>query len=387
MAYLGTCMTWSDAALVGCYSARAYLTGCVICRGKLFGFTAVPSPKGDEVEVVEPQLLPTRGPPTSGGDLRATWLGHACQYVEFPSGLRVLFDPVLDTYCAPLPHPWMRRYSAPAVTPDAVGRVLPFVDAVCISHNHYDHLSQPTVCALRDAFPQAHFFVGLGLRQWMIDTAGMSADRVTEMDWWEDADITLTPRTTEKDGAATAPITARFSCLPAQHNSSRTGRDRDTTLWCSWGVASGAGAARRSLWFAGDTGYRAVPRQAASGITTSAPDDHLPSAFPDGQLPPHNPDFVRVGALRGPFDLGLLPIGAYAPRHMFSGVHADPFDAVDMFADTRCKRAVAIHWGAWVLTPEEVLEPPKLLREALKRKGLPETGVFDICKVGETVAV
>ena len=99
---------------------------------------------------------------------------------------------------------------------------------------------------------------------------------------------------------------------------------------------------------------------------------------------PRNPQFAQIGTLRGPFDLGLIPIGAYKPRHMTSGHHADPYDAVEIFTDTRCRQAMAIHWGTWVLTEEKVLEPPRLLREALKKKGLPEEGVFDICQIGET---
>jgi N-acyl-phosphatidylethanolamine-hydrolysing phospholipase D len=67
-----------------------------------------------------------------------------------------------------------------------------------------------------------------------------------------------------------------------------------------------------------------------------------------------------------------------------SSVHANPFDSVNIFADTKCKRALGIHWGTWVLTEEDVLEPPRLLKEALKKKGIPEEGVFDVCDIGES---
>lgn len=109
----------------------------------------------------------------------------------------------------------------------------------------------------------------------------------------------------------------------------------------------------------------------------------------DDYAPPHdklptNPQFAQIGKLRGPFDLGLIPIGAYAPRAAFSGVHGNPFDAVEMFRDTRCRRAVGIHWGTFVLTTEELREPPRLLREALRRRGIAEEGVFDVSRIGET---
>lgn len=67
-----------------------------------------------------------------------------------------------------------------------------------------------------------------------------------------------------------------------------------------------------------------------------------------------------------------------------SSMHADPFDSVEIFTDTKCQRAMGIHWGTWVLTEEDVLEPPILLKKAMKKKGLPEVGVFDVCDIGES---
>ncbi len=96
------------------------------------------------------------------------------------------------------------------------------------------------------------------------------------------------------------------------------------------------------------------------------------------------PAFADIGRLRGPFDLGLIPIGAYMPRFVMSPMHADPRDAVEIFKATQCKRALAMHWGTWVLTEEDVLEPPRKLREALKLSGLQEVGVFDVCDIGES---
>jgi len=102
---------------------------------------------------------------------------------------------------------------------------------------------------------------------------------------------------------------------------------------------------------------------------------------------PHCPAFKQIGDLRGPFDLGLVPIGAYEPRWIMSPMHANPFDSVNIFIDTKCKRALGIHWGTWVLTEEDVLEPPRLLKQALKWKNLPATGVFDVCDIGESLEI
>lgn len=64
--------------------------------------------------------------------------------------------------------------------------------------------------------------------------------------------------------------------------------------------------------------------------------------------------------------------------------HANPYDSVNIFIDTKCERAMGIHWGTWVLTEEDVLEPPQVLKKALKWKNLPEEGVFDTCEIGES---
>ncbi|KAG6040264.1 hypothetical protein E4U41_001101 [Claviceps citrina] len=316
------------------------------------------------VPVRTPEFLPGRTS-SRGGRLRATWLGHACYYVEFPSGLRVLFDPVFEDRCSPVGFAGPKRYTRrPCRLQD-----IPVVDAVVISHSHYDHLSHRSVVEMQRHHPGVHFFVGLGLGCWF---RGSGLDNVTELDWWEDADLTVSlsgvvdKLTGERQDDHDPDISARISALPCQHTSARTPWDKDKTLWCSWAVRSGD----KSVWFGGDTGYRAVP----PGLPAAAADNHSSAAH--ASLP-HCPQFSQIGHLRGPFDLGLIPIGAYHPRAAWSAVHADPFDAVDIFVDTGCERAMAIHWGTWPLTMEEILEPPMLLREALRRKGIAEEGVFD----------
>lgn len=308
------------------------------------------------VPVVKPEWLPDR---YASDKIRATWLGHACYYVEYPSGLRILFDPVFEDRCSPFTFMGPKRYTPrPCDIKD-----IPIVDAVVISHSHYDHLSHSSILEVQKHHPEAQFFVGLGLETWFRKSG---LNHVTELDWWEDADLTVTV----KDGDKQRDITARISCLPCQHTSARTLWDKDTTLWCSWAVRS----SEKSVWFGGDTGYRGVPYLPPGTDDYSADLDHLPRC----------PQFKQIGDLRGPFDLGLIPIGAYSPRAAFSPMHANPFDSVEIFKDTQCQRAMGIHWGTWALTVEEVLEPPKMLKEALRRKGIAEEGVFDVCKIGES---
>ena len=335
-------------------------------RRRISGAANNPDTTPPTVPVRKPMFLPSR----STNTLRATWLGHACYFVEFPGGFRVLFDPVFSERCSPFSWLGPKRYTeVPCQIED-----IPTIDAVVISHNHYDHMDHPTIMKIKAKHPNVHFFVPLRNKQWFTKSG---INEATELDWWEERDIKLSP-TQEKpqvsgdDNAMDSPsdsITARISCLPCQHTSARTPFDRGYTLWASWSVESGG----KKVWFGGDTGYRAVPE------LPKDTDDYGPE-----HNYPHCPAFKQIGDLRGPFDLGMIPIGAYDPRWLFSSMHANPYDSVNIFKDTQCRRAMGIHWGTWVLTEEDVLEPPKLLRKALKWKDIPETGVFDVCDIGES---
>ncbi|KAH8900289.1 Metallo-hydrolase/oxidoreductase [Thozetella sp. PMI_491] len=336
----------------------AFAIGMKIFRARRDGKMPTPDmSKASEIPVATPSFSSARGGAENQA-LRATWLGHACYYVEFPGGLRVLFDPVFEDRCSPVQFFGPKRYTPPPCRLSD----LPVVDAVVISHSHYDHLSHPSVLEIQKHHPEAHFFVGLGLERWF-RTSGVK--KVTELDWWQDAELVVEPTK-----GAGAKIAATVSCLPCQHGSGRTPSDKDETLWASWAISSGG----KSVWFGGDTGYRAVPELPA-GVDDYGPEyDDLPRC----------PQFAEIGKLRGPFDLGMIPIGAYQPRFLWSPVHANPFDAVEIFKDTKCKRAMGIHWGTWALTSEEIDEPPKILKEALRKSGIAETGVFDTCSIGES---
>ncbi|PWY92055.1 Metallo-hydrolase/oxidoreductase [Aspergillus heteromorphus CBS 117.55] len=336
-------------------------------RQLITGKIKFPDTTPPTVIVQKPTFLPTRETP----NLRATWLGHACYYVEFPSGLRVLFDPVFEDRCSPLSFMGPKRYTDVPCQIDEI----PTIDAVVISHNHYDHLSHPTVTEISKRHPNCHFFAPLGNKDWF---TSIGIKNVTELDWWDERDLVLSPSqgsgpevegAGEGAGSGPSDITARIGCLPSQHTSNRGIFDRSKTLWASWYIESGG----KKLYFGGDSGYRTVPELPAD-TDDWAPEYNFPTC----------PAFKEIGKYRGPFDLGLIPIGAYQPRWFMSTMHADPHDAVRIFEDTKCKKAMGIHWGTWVLTNEEVLEPPKKLKEALSRHGIPEVGVFDVCQIGES---
>ncbi|KAF1978439.1 Metallo-hydrolase/oxidoreductase [Bimuria novae-zelandiae CBS 107.79] len=325
-----------------------------------------------------PVVTPTFREGREGGKLRATWLGHACYYVEFPSGLRVLFDPVFEDCCAPIKIKSLKRFTpVPCEIED-----LPTVDLVVISHNHYDHLSYPTIKRIQKAFPQVHFFAPLGNRSWFVNS-GVPEANVTELDWWDTRDVKLQSRfqdspkevdtvsVSKSETSTQSDITALVGALPCQHVSARGPFDKCKTLWASWSVESGGA----KVYFAGDTGYRAVPGNTPEGEDGYGPEyAHLPVC----------PAFKQIGEHRGPFDLGLIPIGAYEPRWVMSPMHANPEDSANIFIETKCKKALGMHWGTWVLTEEDVLEPPRKLKEALKQKGIAEEGVFGVTDIGES---
>lgn len=225
------------------------------------------------------------------------WLGHACFLLSF-GGIHVLTDPFLTEYASPVPMATTRRLVPAAVSIDQ----LPPVHVILLSHNHYDHMDAPALIQLAKRFPLAQVVVPLGLREKML-RAGFT--RVHEGDWWDVFDV--------------GGISARL--VPAVHTSRRGLGDTNRTLWCGFAFGDGA----RKVYFAGDTAYGAV--------------------------------FQEIGALCGPFSLGLVPIGAYEPRMLMRSVHCTPEEAVRIGQDIRASHLVGMHWGTIRLTLEPMLEP------------------------------
>lgn len=255
-----------------------------------------------------------------------TWLGHAAALIQI-AGANVLTDPMFGDRASPVAFAGPRRW----VPPGATLAELPEIHGVVLSHNHYDHLDTGSVRALARRFPGANWFVPLGLAR-AARRAGVT--RVAECDWWE--------------ARQCGPLT--MTATPAQHFSSRTPFDRNRTLWCGWTVTS----QRHRIYFAGDTGY--------------------------------HPAFGEIGRRLGPFDLQLLPIGAYEPRWFMRPVHMDPEEAVRAFLDaggSNCGALLPIHWGTFKLTDEPMDEPPRRVRAAWESIGLPPERLW-LLRHGET---
>ncbi len=255
-----------------------------------------------------------------------TWLGHACFLIRL-DGRTLLTDPYLSPYAAPLHGFGPRRYAGTGISIDK----LPKLDAILLSHNHYDHLDAVALRRLARHNDQTCFVVPLGLKRAI---TRLGYDRVHELDW----------------GDRHAEHELSFTALPAVHFSSRTPFDRNRTLWCGYGIRS----ATRSVYFAGDTGWGAV--------------------------------FEPAGQRFGPFDTALLPIGAYEPRPLMQAVHTNPEEAVRIGKAMGARRLVAMHWGTIALTTEPAFEPPQRFLAAANLSGY-GAGQAWVMKIGETRAL
>lgn len=270
-----------------------------------------------------------------------TWLGHVTILLQ-AGGLNILMDPTLAEFAGPY-----GRYGAPRrVPPPLQPRDLPPIDAVLISHNHYDHLCDATIKGLLAAGQRPRFFVPLGLKSWF-DARGIA--QVTELDWWDQ--LTLTPRA---EHAATAD-SVRLHFTPAQHWSRRTPFDTNASLWGGYMLEwVQQGSAPWRFLFPGDTGYSA--------------------------------DFEAIRDRHGPIDFLALPIGAYLPRDFMQNMHVNPADAVQLMLDLEAKQTMGVHWGTFLLTQEALDQPPRDLAIALDQRGLAADSVW-LMRHGETRAI
>lgn len=210
-------------------------------RGPGRNFVPVPANRLGLSEVRKPVF---QHPPHG---LKATWTGHASFLVETTAGrdssrdVRILLDPVWSDRVGPYGVIGPVRFIPPPCTIDE----LPEVDAVCISHDHYDHLDADTLKKLMmKQKGNLRFFCPLGVKSVLLRLGvGIREEHVSEMDWWNGFSVLI-------DGVGSVHLI----CSPAQHCSGRAPWDFDSTLWCSW-IVKAPTSDEKKLFFAGDTGY------------------------------------------------------------------------------------------------------------------------------------
>ncbi len=231
-------------------------------------------------------------PPEAG--LRAVWFGHSTVLVEI-DGVRIMTDPMLSQRASPLQFFGPQRMHAPPVS---LAR-LEGIDAVVISHDHYDHLDMDTVLQL--ARGGSHFYVGLGIGA-HLQSWGVPLTHIHEMDWWDKAEIKG----------------VEIHNTPARHYSGRKRMD-DSTLWSSWMIKS----AGYAVYYSGDTGY--------------------------------GPHFGEIRRRLGAPDLTLMKVGAYG--HSWLDIHMDPESAVQAQRDLGAATLLPVHWATFNLSYHAWVEP------------------------------
>ena len=251
--------------------------------------------------------------------LRATWLGHSTVLLEV-DGARVLTDPVWGERASPSSFAGPKRFQPVPIALSA----LPRLDAVVISHDHYDHLDRATVVALAKRGVPLYTSLGVGMH---LEAWGIAPAQITELDWWETAKVPDTELT----------VTA----APSQHFSGRGVTDRNATLWSSLVVRG----ARHAVFFSGDTGL--------------------------------TPEYAEVRARLGPFDLTLLEVGAFHPS--WGDIHLGPENALAAHALLGGTSLLPVHWGTFNLAIHAWDEPAETLVQLAPARGahlvMPRLGV------------
>lgn len=246
-------------------------------------------------------------PPATG--LRVTWLGHSTSLIEL-DGFRVLTDPIWSERASPLTWIGPRRWYAPPVPLEE----LPKLDAVVISHDHYDHLDYRTLLAMKDW--DTTFIVPLGVGAHLASW-GIPETHIVELDWWERTRV----------GGLEVVLT------PARHASGRTGLDKDATLWAGFALLG----PQHRAYYSGDTGLF--------------------------------PAMKDIGERLGPFDVTLIEVGQY--NRAWPDWHIGPEQAVLAHQWVRGRVLLPVHWGLFALALHGWTEPIERVLAAAARSGQP----------------
>ena len=248
-------------------------------------------------------------PPERATGIRSTLIGHASFLLQI-SGLNLLIDPVYGSRASPVSFAGPKRVNPPGVDFEH----LPPIDAVLLTHNHYDHLDKSSLWRIEQRW-QPQFVMPLGTDQNLRRGRNHPA-KISTLDW----------------GQQFALGNITVLAVPTYHWSARSLGDRRKSLWCSFVIRSAVG----TVYHIGDTGYGA-----------GAFSKQVAREFPG-------------------IDLAHIPIGAYEPRWFMKDHHVNPQEAVQIFQDCGAVSAIGHHWGTFQLTHEAHDQPEKDLAVALK---------------------
>jgi len=241
---------------------------------------------------------------------RLVWFGHSAFLLQI-DGKNILVDPMFGP--VPAPHPWLGRARFTDGLPLEIAQ-LPMIDAMMISHDHYDHLDYGSIQKLKAKTKEFYVPLGVGahLKAW-----GVEEERIHEMDWWDETNF--------------ADLDIAFA--PARHFSGRGVTDRFSTLWGSW-VVKGKD---RNIFFSGDSGY----------------DTH----------------FKEIGAKFGPFDFAMIECGQYNEKWPL--IHMMPEQSAQAAVDVGASVMMPIHWGSFVLAMHSWTDPVVRVTKRADELGMP----------------
>ncbi len=251
---------------------------------------------------------------------RLTWFGHSACLLEM-EGKKILLDPMLSLTLGPQPALTSPRYNQELpIEPEKI----PPIDAVLISHDHYDHLDYRSIVKLKDKV--AHFYVPLGIGAHLLSW-GVKPSQISELNWWDKVRL---------DGLT-------LICTPSRHFSGRGVSNTFTTLWSSWVIQS----KNKRVYFSGDSGY--------------------------------GPHFKEIGRTYGPFDLALMECGQY--NEQWANIHMMPEQTVQAAIDIKGKLLMPIHWAAFTEAMHSWTDPIERVTKKATQLNVPITTP----KIGEPV--
>ena len=253
---------------------------------------------------------------------RLTWFGHSAFLLEL-DGKKILIDPMFGR--SPSPHPWVGSPRYSKELPIEIEK-LPFIDAIILSHDHYDHLDYGSIQKLKSKVGAYYTPLGVGnhLEAW-----GVGKEKIHELNWWDKIMFD----------------NIELVCTPARHFSGRGIMDRSTTLWSSWVIKGNT----ENIFFSGDSGY----------------DDH----------------FKEIGDKYGPFDISMMECGQY--NEDWKAIHMMPEETAQAAVDLNSKLMMPIHWGAFTLAFHDWTDPAERVTKKADELNMP----IATPKIGEVLIV